>query len=116
MANDNYLFVLISENDSTRIDESTILAMGLPKMGAKSSTLLFIGSAIQALDKKDPRSLIISKKLNDLKAAGVKIIACPVAMAYYNVEKEDLIYYDDIIPGGKVIAEANKAGDAVLTI
>lgn len=116
MANDNYLIVLVSGNDSTRVDEAAIVSSGLKKMNAKNVTLLFIGSSIETLNKKDPRSMIMSKKIDELKGSGVKILACPVAMGYYNVKEDELIYFDgDKIPGGKVIADSNKNGDEILT-
>ena len=116
MANNNYLIVLVSGNDSTRVDEAAIVSAGLKKMNAKNVTLLFIGSSIETLNKKDPRSMIMSKKIEELKGAGVKIMACPVAMGYYNVKEEELLYFDgDKIPGGKVIADSNKNGDEILT-
>jgi hypothetical protein len=117
MGNDNYLVVPVSGNDSTRVDEATIVSAGLKKMNAKNVTLLFIGSSIETLNKKDPRSLMMSKKISELKESGVKIFACPVAMGYYNVkEEEELIYFDgDKIPGGKVIADSSKNGDTILT-
>ena len=31
MANDNYLIVLVSGNDSTRVDEAAIVSVGLKK-------------------------------------------------------------------------------------
>ena len=117
MGSEDYLITLISGNDSTRVDEATIVATGLAeKMGATSVTLLFIGSSIETLNKYDPRSLIISIKIEELKKAKIKIMACPVAMEYYHITESDLLYYDcDKIPGGKVIADANKAGHTILT-
>lgn len=117
MGNEDYLITLISGNDSTRVDEAIIVAIGLAeKMGAKSVTLLFIGSSIETLNKFDPRSLIVGNKIEELKKARVKIMACPVAMGYYHVAESDLIYYDsDKVPGGKVIADANKEGNTILT-
>jgi len=116
MGNDNYLVVLVSGNDSTRVDEAIIVSAGLKKMNAKNVTLLFIGSSIETLNKKDPRSIIMDKKIGNLKESDVKIFACPVAMGYYNVKEDELIYYDgDKIPGGKVIADSSKNGDTILT-
>lgn len=117
MGSEDYLLALISGNDSTRVDESIIVATGLAeKMGAKSVTLLFIGSSIETLNKYDPRSLVVKNKLDEIKKAKVKVMACPVAMEYYHITEENLLYYDcDKIPGGKVIADANKAGHTILT-
>jgi len=114
---EDYLITLISGNDSTRVDEAIIVATGLAgKMGAKSVTLLFIGSSIETLNKYDPRSLIIKNKLDEIKNTKVKVMACPVAMAYYHITEDELLYYDvDTIPGGKVIADASKAHDTILT-
>ncbi|WP_337860548.1 DsrE family protein [Ferroplasma sp.] len=117
MGKEDYLLTLISGNDSTRLDEAFIVATGLgAKMGAKSVTLLFIGSSIETLNKYDPRSLIVKNKLDDAKKANVKIMACPVAMDYYHITEEELLYYDcDKIPGGKVIADAAREGNTILT-
>ncbi|MEM0139751.1 MAG: DsrE family protein [Ferroplasma sp.] len=117
MGSDDYLITLISGNDSTRVDEAIIVSTGLAeKMGAKSVTLLFIGSSIETLNKYDPRSLIIKSKIEEIKKAKIKVMACPVAMEYYHITEEELFYYDcDKIPGGKVIADANKAGHTILT-
>jgi len=117
MGKEDYLITNISGNDSTRLDESIIVSTGLAeKMDAKSVTLLFIGSSIETLNKYDPRSLIIKNKLDEIKKAKVKVMACPVAMAYYHITEEELLYYDcDKIPGGKVISDAAKEGNTILT-
>jgi hypothetical protein len=116
MGSEDYLITLISGNDSTRIDEAIIVATGLAgKMGAKSVTLLFIGSSIETLNKYDPRSLIVKNKIEEIKKL-IKVMACPVAMEYYHITEEELLHYDcDTIPGGKVISDANKAGHTILT-
>jgi hypothetical protein len=109
-----FLIVVKSQNP---MDVNTALNVGqrLKVLGAEDVKIVFLGPGINALSKKSEASQIVLKATDGLKQAGVKVLACEMAMANFNVKKEDLVYYDETAKGAEVILNYANQGYQVLT-
>jgi Uncharacterized protein conserved in archaea len=109
-----FLIVVKSQNpmDREHGDKRGAEAQGL---GADDVRMVFLGPGINALSRKSETSQIVSKAAEDLKKAGVKVLACQMAMANFNVTKEDLVHYDDLVKGAEVILDHANKGYQILT-
>jgi len=109
-----FLIVVKSQNP---MDVNTAINVGqrLKVLGADDVRMVFLGPGINALSRKSETSQIVSKAAEDLRKARVKVLACQMAMANFNVTKEDLVHYDDIVKGAEVILDHANKGYQILT-
>ncbi|QXJ28102.1 hypothetical protein J5U23_00970 [Saccharolobus shibatae B12] len=60
-------------------------------------------------------SEIVKKNADSLKKNSVKVFTCEMAMKNYNVNKDSLVYVDEISRGADVIVKMANKGYEILT-
>ncbi len=109
-----FLIVVKSQNP---LDVNTAINMAqrLKGVGAEDVKMVFVGPGVTALSRKSETSQIISKAAENLNKAGVKVLACQMAMSNFNVTKEELVHYDDLVYGVEAVLDHANKGYHILT-
>jgi len=126
--------IVVKSQDQLNVNTAVNVAQGLKMMGAQDVKMVFLGPGITALSKKNEDvkmvflgpgitalskkndiSSIVSKASENLKKMGITVYACEMAMKNYNVNKDDLVYVDEISRGADVIVKFADSGYIVLT-
>lgn len=107
--------IVVKSQDQLNVNTAVNVAQGLKMMGAQDVKMVFLGPGITALSKKNNVSEIVSKASENLKKMNITVYACEMAMKNYNVNKEDLVYVDEISRGADVIVKFADNGYTVLT-
>ncbi|MFP3065591.1 MAG: DsrE family protein [Sulfolobus sp.] len=107
--------IVVKSQDQLNVNTAVNVAQGLKMMGAQDVKMVFLGPGITALSKKNDISSIVSKASDNLKKMGITVYACEMAMKNYNVNKDDLVYVDEISRGADVIVKFADSGYIVIT-
>lgn len=107
--------IVVKSQDQLNVNTAINVANGLKMMGAEDVKMVFLGPGITALNKKNQLAEIIQKNIDGLKKNSIKVYACEMAMKNYNVNKEDLVYFDEISRGADVIVKLANEGYTILT-
>lgn len=87
--------LVVKSQDQLNINTAVNVALGLKMMGAEDVKIVFLGPGITALDKNNSSvAEIVQKNSQNLKQSNIRVYACQMAMANYNVKQENLVYYD----------------------
>ncbi len=92
-----------------------MLPKGAEKLALSKMHMLGIGSAMMRRVMKEQRVLTLPELLASARAAGVRFIACDMAMNVMGIRREELIEIDDVA-GVATFAELAKAGQNALFI
>ncbi|BFH72268.1 DsrE family protein [Sulfurisphaera javensis] len=107
--------LVVKSQDQLNVNTAVNVAQGLKMMGADDVKMVFLGPGITALNKKNDVSQIVNKAQENLKKMNITVYACEMAMKNYNVNKEDLIYFNEISKGADVIVKFANEGYQILT-
>ncbi|BAB66924.1 DsrE family protein [Sulfurisphaera tokodaii] len=107
--------LVVKSQDQLNVNTAVNVAQGLKMMGAEDVKMVFLGPGITALNKKNDISQIVSKASENLRKMSIKVYACEMAMKNYNVNKDDLIFFDEISRGADVIVKFANEGYTILT-
>lgn len=107
--------IVVKSNDQLNVNTAVNVAQGLKMMGAQDVKMVFLGPGITALSKTNSVSEIVKKASENLKKSGITVYACEMAMKNYNVNREDLVYVDEVSRGADVIVKFADQGYQVLT-
>jgi Uncharacterized protein conserved in archaea len=119
--NDKVLFVFMTGRENfakllANIGMATKMKTADPQLTVE---LIFLTPAVETLNKRQVMFKPVLEAIKEAKKAGIKIVACEVAMANVGLQKENIEYglVDEFAPvGGLYVLEKIKEGYEVLTI
>lgn len=109
------ILIIVKSNIEQDVRMALLMSQELKKNGAEDVRLLFMGQAINVLNKNFNISNLVLKEKENLKQNNIKVYACEQCMALYCINKEDLVHYDELSQM-KIIVDLVNQGYEIISI